>query len=72
LKVISDVEDLVYTLTGGKQKAEWPDDAALIFNKVKHKLLDKCGEISRLPENLRGVKPLSEFMGEVLRGRKLE
>lgn len=51
-RLISDVEDLAYIANGGAFKDEWSDEEILAFNKVKHKLLDKAGELSRLYGNL--------------------
>lgn len=51
-RIITDIEDLVYVATGSKAKAEWPETELLAFEKIKHKILDKAGEISRLPENI--------------------
>lgn len=51
-RVITDVEDLVYMLNGNKSKDDWSEAEILAFNKIKHKILDKAGEIGRLPENI--------------------
>lgn len=52
LRLISDVEDMAYKLNQGKPKSEWTDDSWASFCCIKHKLLDKAGEIERLPQNL--------------------
>ena len=52
LRLISDVEDMAYKLNQGKPKSEWTDDSWASFCCNKHKLLDKAGEIERLPQNL--------------------
>lgn len=52
LKVISDIEDAFYVATGNRYKDEWPDDVWSSFTRIKHKLLDKAGDIGRLPDNL--------------------
>ena len=52
LKIITDIEDLIYDTTDGKLKHEWPDTVMQSFNRIKHRLLDKAGEIARLPETL--------------------
>ena len=54
-KIISDVEDLAYIANDGRPKSEWDDLIYIRFMKTKHKLLDKAGEIERLPDNLVGV-----------------
>lgn len=52
MKMISDVEDLVYEATKGLPRNEWPDEVWGRFSKLKHKLLDKANEIARQPDNL--------------------
>ena len=49
-RLISDVEDLVYMANGNKPKDEWSESEIISFNKIRCKLLNKSGEISRLPE----------------------
>lgn len=51
LKVISDVEDLIY-LMSRQSKEDWPDDVWNSFMGIKHKLLDKANDIGRLPQTL--------------------
>ena len=58
LRLISDVEDMAYKLNQGKPKSEWTDDSWAAFCCIKHKLLDKAGEIGRLPQNI------VEYQGE--------
>lgn len=52
LRLITDVEDMVYTINGNKQKSDWSDESWMAFCKVKHKLLDKAGDIGRLSDNI--------------------
>lgn len=52
LRLIGDVESVAEAATGTVVKEDWPDDVARLFLYVKHKLLDKAGEIGRLPDNL--------------------
>ena len=52
LKVITDIESAFYSMCGNRQKSEWPDSVWSDFEKIKHKLLDKAGDIGRLPDNL--------------------
>lgn len=49
-RIISDVEDLIYTLNNNAPKEEWSTETLLQFDKIKRKLLDKAGELSRLPD----------------------
>ena len=65
LRLVTDIEDLCYTMNGGKPKEEWTDESFAAFNKIKHKLLDKAGDIGRMPENM--VERVSVPMSEVLR-----
>lgn len=51
-KLISDVEDLVYLVNGSKPKEEWSDAELVCFNKIRCKLLDKAGELTRLPDSI--------------------
>ena len=70
LRLISDVEDLVYVATDNKTKDEWSDSLWAAFYRIKHKLLDKAGDIGRLPANLFEVrsttKSLSEFVADIV------
>lgn len=52
VRMISDMEDMVYEATGGKSKEDWDDDVWAKFERVKHKILDKANEIARLPSTL--------------------
>lgn len=54
-RLISDVEDLVYVMNGYRPRAEWTDESWARFNAIRHKMLDKAGDIGRLHENLRIV-----------------
>ena len=70
LRLISDVEDLVYIATGNKPKDDWPDELWSSFHKIKHKILDKAGDIGRLPNNIfetgNETRTLSEFVAEIV------
>lgn len=52
LRLITDVEDMVYMMNGNKPKDEWADETWASFCRIKHKLLDKAGDIGRLPDNI--------------------
>lgn len=54
LRLISDVEDTLYQASGTKE--DWPDSVWLGFSKIKHKILDKAGDIGRLTDNIYEVK----------------
>lgn len=52
LRIITDIEDLIYEMNDNKPKNEWSDLSWASFCKIKHKLLDKAGAIGRLPDNI--------------------
>ena len=56
LRLITDVEDTIYQANGGAAKEDWPDSVWLGFSKIKHKILDKAGDIGRLPDNIYEIK----------------
>ena len=60
LRIITDVEDVIYQSNGCAAKEEWPDAVWLGFSKIKHKILDKAGDISRLAENIYEIKEEEE------------
>ena len=66
--LVGEVETLGYIANGNKPKEEWSDDSFAVFSRVKHKLLDKAGEIGRLPSNMciRTKEPLSDFVARIL------
>lgn len=47
LRLISDVEDMAYEANDNKSKSEWSDSTWAAFCRIKHKQLDKAGEIGR-------------------------
>jgi len=51
-RLVTDVEDLCYTVNNNRSKEEWTEETFTAFNKIKHKLLDKAGDVERIPENL--------------------
>lgn len=51
-RIITDIEDLIYTMYGSKSKYEWDESTVAQFNKIKHKILDKAGELERLSDNI--------------------
>lgn len=68
--LVGDAETLGYIANHNKPKEEWNDESFAVFSRIKHKLLDKAGEIGRLPLNiqLRTREPLSEYMARLLDG----
>ena len=51
-RILMDIEDAFYYLSGNKQKSEWDAENTEKFNKIRHKLLDQANAIKRLPQNL--------------------
>ena len=68
--LVGEVETLGYIANGNKPKEEWSDESFAVFSRIKHKLLDKAGEIGRLPLNitLRNTEPLSNYVARILDG----
>ena len=66
LRLVTDVEDLCYAVNQNKPKEEWSDETFAGFSKIKHKLLDKAGDIGRIPENLTIKESLSNFVARML------
>lgn len=60
-KIITDVEDLVYMTNGNRPKNEWSEAEIILFNKIKHKILDKAGEVSRVPQCLFDADAMAEL-----------
>ena len=52
LRLVTDLEDLCYVMSGNKPKDDWSDRLWVGFSNIKHKLLDKANDIGRLPSNL--------------------
>lgn len=52
LRIIGDIEEFCYDVNDGKPKDEWDEASWMFFLKTKHKLLDKAGEIGRIPDNI--------------------
>lgn len=70
LRLVTDIEDLCYAANKNKPKEEWSDETFSAFNKIKHKLLDKAGDIGRMPENMVEIKTesLNQFVANILNG----
>lgn len=56
-RLIGDVEDLVYVMNGYLPRSKWTDESWARFNAIRHKMLDKAGDIGRLPETIREDLP---------------
>ena len=66
LKLVTDVENLCYSANGNKPKEEWSDETFSGFCLIKHKLLDKAGDIGRIPDNVVMKEPLNQFVARIL------
>ena len=60
-KIITDVEDLIYMMNGNRPKNEWSEAEIILFNRIKHKILDKAGEVGRLPQCLFDANSIVEI-----------
>lgn len=49
-RIITDVEDLLYIAKDNLPKEEWSEAEIAAFSKIRSKILDKAGEVGRLPE----------------------
>ena len=58
-------------MNDGKPREEWTPNSLAAFGKVKHKLLDKAGDIGRLPETVFEAKPksLTDLVVDMVEGR---
>lgn len=52
MRVIMEVEDVVYHLQGSNSKDDWDSETMERFQRIRHKLLDQANAIERLPQNL--------------------
>lgn len=50
MRIIMEVEDIIYHLQGSRSKDEWDSETMERFQKVRHKLLDQANAIERLPQ----------------------
>lgn len=66
LKLVTDVENLCYMANGNKPKEDWSDETFSMFCLIKHKLLDKAGDIGRIPDNIVMKEPLSNFIAHLI------
>lgn len=71
-QLVGEVETLGYLANGNKPKEEWSDESFAAFTRIKHKLLDKAGEIGRLPANMKQLKrePLSDYVARIMNGEE--
>lgn len=72
-RILMDIEDAFYYISGNKQKQDWSPELTERFTKIRHKLLDQANAVKRLPENLsyKGIKgttmPFSEYLARTLK-----
>lgn len=67
-RILMDIEDTFYYLSGNKQKQDWSPELTERFTKIRHKILDQANAIKRLPENLtyKGVKATTMLFSEYI------
>lgn len=51
-RIITDVEDMIYAMNNNLPKEEWGENELMAFAKIRSKILDKAGEVARLPESI--------------------
>ena len=70
LRLITDIENMCYIANGDKPREEWDGKILEEFRKIKHKMLDKAGDIGRIPQNIiiRTREPMTEYLARVLDG----
>lgn len=68
LRLITDIENMCYIQNSGEDKSNWPAETLEEFNKIKHKILDKAGDIGRIPQNIIVLtnESLSEYVARML------
>lgn len=71
LRLITDVENLCYAANDNKPKDDWDEGTFEAFLGIKHKLLDKAGEIARIPKNIVPMtdESLTEMVARMLNER---
>ena len=52
LRLVTDIEDVIYRSNDNKPRADWPDDVWQAYCRIRHKILDMAGDIGRLPDNI--------------------
>ena len=72
MRIIGDIEDAFYFLSGNKQKNDWPPELSARFKRIRHKLLDQANDIKRLPKTLsyKGIRAdqidINQFVNQTL------
>mgnify|MGYP006913141030 FL=1 len=66
-KIITDVEDLVYLANGSSTKDAWTEEEQNLFEKIRRRLLNTAGSISRLPDTIYDDPNTGDVWGELFR-----
>ena len=66
LRIVTDVEDVLYAANGNAAKDQWDDNTWAAFCRLKHRILDKAGSIGRLPEM---IFPCPDDKGDEAHGK---
>lgn len=53
MKILVDIEDIIYEATDKKPKEEWPDRYAQIFKNARHRIFDVANSVCRIPETMK-------------------
>lgn len=64
-KIITDVEDLVYVANGSSTKDAWTEEEQNLFEKIRRRLLNTAGSISRLPDTIYDDPSSGNVWGEI-------
>lgn len=61
-KIINDIENYFSQSQNGKSKEDWDESTKIIFNKIRHRMLDSSNAFKRLPTTLKyNGKPISNI-----------
>ena len=68
MRIIMEVEDVIYHMQGGNSKDDWDSQTMERFQRIRHKLLDQANAIERLPRNLyyKNVNCMNKSISEIL------
>lgn len=53
MKVLVDIEGIIYKATNGKEKEEWPKEYMDMFKDVRHRIFDIANSVSRIPSTMK-------------------
>lgn len=53
MKILVEIEGIIYKATGGKEKEEWPSAYMDMFKDVRHHIFDVANSVSRIPSTMK-------------------